>query len=83
MSAATAVQGRSAGCLLLLLIAYLVIGLVVYAAAYGEPSGFTLTLFLVVILWPCALFWWSLPWILYTVILLFAAYGVKRLWDDL
>lgn len=69
------------GCFSLLIIAYLVIGLVVYAAGYGEPQGFTLTLFLIVILWPGFLIWWSLTWIFYGIVIFLACLGIKHVWN--
>ncbi len=84
MNARTAQRtGTAAGCLTVLIIFYLVIGLVVYAASYGEPAGFSLTLFLVVILWPGALIWWSLYWIGVVVVAVLACFGIKHLWDGL
>ena len=60
-------SGTAVRCLFMLIIIYLVIGLVVYAASYGEPHGFSLTFFLVVILWPGALIWWSLYGIVWAI----------------
>ncbi|MGH1484505.1 MAG: hypothetical protein ACRBM6_38600 [Geminicoccales bacterium] len=71
----------ASGCFSLLIIVYLVIGLVVYAAAYGEPAGFSLTVFLVVILWPGFLIWWAIPWIFFGIVIVLACLGLKHIWD--
>ena len=76
-------SARDFFCLATVACLYLAMGGGVYLIAYGEPSGFPLSLAVVLVAWPLALVWWSLWWILVGVVCLFAFLGVLRVWDDL